>query len=320
MPAEALFREEAAQPRVEKVGLSHLSLELGHLYMEDYAAGYEHLRRTFERVKPWSDAARAACGQALAGGTARVSTCYLVDDYFTPFSSPLELVPQLRAAARESGLEIDYLVRESGCAQANGVSLAGLVESRLVSDPVPGTNGTRPPTAQSGWATNGQRSPHGAAGQAMEGPGPWRPPVENAANRHSIFMDVQLWDDDDGGRRTWSCPFLAAVWQLLRLGLLRHEGRAVAVPTLIEAEYPEGWTELPAVVQLRRGAAPFCAYRTFSVLGARFLPVEHAVLTILSQVGVEAGVAGEVLARAANEHLDLPPDIVQRIDYAFVRD
>ena len=53
---EAVFRETAAEPRTQAVPLSHLSLELGHLYMEDFEAGPEHLRRHFERVRPWAEA------------------------------------------------------------------------------------------------------------------------------------------------------------------------------------------------------------------------------------------------------------------------
>src|SRR3546814_19804948 len=35
----AVFQETSAQPRTEAVPFSHLSLELGHLYMEDFAEG-----------------------------------------------------------------------------------------------------------------------------------------------------------------------------------------------------------------------------------------------------------------------------------------
>src|SRR5690606_34192407 len=114
----------------------------------------------------------------------------------------------------------------------------------------------------------------------------WQPPLENAADRHSIFLDVQLWDEANG-RRTWSCPFLAAVWQLLRLGMLRNMGERVAVPRTHDDGYPEDWDRLAPVVKLNPNAAPFSAYRTLSILSPRFLGIEHAVRTILSQVAVE---------------------------------
>ncbi|MDQ4037206.1 MAG: SCO2522 family protein, partial [Actinomycetota bacterium] len=239
-PADVHFQESAAERRVASVPLSHLSIELGHLYMEDFVAGPQHLQQYFQQVAPWVIAARQACADNLQSQRAqqnqdgeqgrrartRISTCFLVDDYFTRFSSPGELVPGLVSAAREAGLEIDYLARESGCAHADGMELARLVESRLVTDPPPDTNGSRPLAAEVGWLCNGQRSPATDAAEAMGVIQAWAPPVQNAARRHSIFLDVELWDESNG-RRVWSCAFLAAVWQLLRLGMLRHDGEGV---------------------------------------------------------------------------------------------
>ncbi|MGR6999041.1 hypothetical protein ACU686_14340 [Yinghuangia aomiensis] len=50
----------------------------------------------------------------------------------------------------------------------------------------------------------------------MAEPPSWAAPWEVGARRHSIFADVQLWDVK-AGMRTWSCPFLASVWQLAHL-------------------------------------------------------------------------------------------------------
>lgn len=327
--ADAVFREASAERRVVSVPLSHLSLELGHLYREDYTAGPQYLREHFQQVAPWANAARQACvdnlqsqqsihGQEGRRTRARISTCFLVDDYFTSFSSPAELVPELTSSAREAGLKIDYLARESGCADADGVALARLVEDRLVADPPPDTNGSRPPPAEVGWLCNGQRSPASGATEAMDALPQWMPPVQNAARRHSIFLDVELWDRDEStGRRTWSCPFLAAVWQLLRLGMIRHDGEGVAPARQWEGVFPNDWSELPAVTQLNPAAAPFSAYRTLSILSTRFLPIEHAVRTILSQIAVDRDVLGQVMTRSRGEGIELPLELVDRIDYVF---
>jgi hypothetical protein len=326
--ADAVFREASAERRVASVPLAHLSIELGHLYMEDFAAGPQHLRQCFQQAAPWANAARQACTDSIQrqrtqqGGRegrrarARISTCFLVDDYFTPFSSPAELVPELMSAAHEAGLEIDYLARESGCADADGVMLARLVEDRLVADPPPDTNGSRPPAAEVGWLCNGQRSPASGAAEAMDAIPRWTPPIQNAARRHSIFLDVELWDESNG-RKTWSCPFLAAVWQLLRLGMLRHDGEGVATAQRWEGEFPNNWDELPVVTQLNPTAAPFSAYRTLSVLSTRFLAIEHAVRTILSQTSIDRDVLGQVMTRSRREGIDLPLELVDRIDYVF---
>ncbi|GAA3269191.1 SCO2522 family protein [Dactylosporangium vinaceum] len=317
--AEMRFRETVAERGVASVPLSHVSIELGHFYAEDFKEFRNDpalLRRHFERVAPRVQAARLDAQRRSGSKRLRVSTCFLIDDYFTPFGSPSEVIPLLIKEASHSGLTIDYLARESGCAVADGVPVADLVMARIVDDPPPGTNGSRPPASLSGWLCNGQRSPSFGLTAMDSEPDEWQPPTENAASRHAIFVDVQLWSSGNG-KRLWSCPFLAAVWQLLRLGLLRDQGLNVAQPRLWTGDLPTDWSQLPAVTQLNEDADPFAAYRTESVLGSGFLSVELAVRTILSQVSVEKAVQELVAGRARKEGLDLPDDVVDRIGYAF---
>ena len=54
-----------------------------------------------------------------------------------------------------------------------------------------------------------------------------------------------------------------------------------------------------------------------SILSPRFLAVEVAVRTILAQVWTEPDVAAQLAARAGAEGVDLPDDIVDRIQYVF---
>ncbi len=315
---DAVFRETTAEPRTQSVPLSHLSLELGHLYMEDFEAGPERLRAHFAEVRPWAEAARASATARAGGKRARISTCFLVDDYFTRFSTPAEVVPTLLEEAERAGLSIDYLARESGCAVSGKVPVAEAVTGRIVESPPPGAHGLRPPTAQSGWLANGERSPAARAPQAMKRAVAWQPPRETAARRHSVFVDVELWSDDADGHRTWSCPFLAAVWQLARLGLLRNEGEAVLAPQPHPATgFPDDWDELPALIRLNNRADPFSAYRTCSVLPTRFLPVEHAVRVILDQIEVDPGALAQVAERSAREHAPLPDPVADRVSYVY---
>lgn len=145
----------------------------------------------------------------------------------------------------------------------------------------------------------------------------WQPPRESARRRHSIFVDVELWDERDG-QRTWSCPMLAAVWQLMRLGLLRDQGRAVVTPQdWTDPWFPDNWDELPPVLRLNPRATAFTAYTTLSVLSPRFLPVELAVRTILSQFACDEMVFAVVTDRAARDAMPLPPELVNRIRYVF---
>jgi hypothetical protein len=324
MSAVVDFSEAAADHKVRSLPLAHLSLEVGHLYFEDFAAGAEGLRRYFQQVAPWVEAARGTYSNAspvtVGRSTPRISTCFLLDDYFGPTSSPREVLPMLLRAATEGGVRIDYLARESACAAADGVPLASLVAERIVADPPPGTTGSRPPASEIGWLCNGQRSPSGAA-EAMRPTESWAPPAQNATARHSVFVDVELWSGHDSTDRVWSCAYLATVWQLLRLGALRYRGEPVAVPRpWTEPEYPDDWSLLPPVIQLSRKAAPFCAYRTLSVLPRRFHLTEQAVRTILEQVAVDRAVIAQVVERAAAEGLSVPAEVADRVDHIFTGD
>jgi hypothetical protein len=310
-----VFREMSAEPRTQAVPLAHVSLELGHLYMEDFEGGAERVRAHFAQVRPWADALRASA--ALDGRRPRISTCFLIDDYFTRFSSPAELVPMVLAEADRAGLTIDYLARESGCAVADGIALAEDVEARLVDSPPPGSDGSRPPARETGWLANGARTPGAETLEAMAHAPSWQPSVETAARRHSVFVDVELRDERDG-RRTWSCPLLAAVWQLARLGLLRHGGDPVFQPrNWTGGDFPRLWDDLPPLIRLNRSAQPFSAYRTCSVLPSRFLPVEHAVRVILDQVDADPEALRQAAKRAADERVPVPDEIPDRISYAF---
>ncbi|WP_198652868.1 SCO2522 family protein [Actinocorallia populi] len=301
------------RPRVERVPRSHLSLELGHLYMEDLLSGPDALRRHFARIRPWAEFVLGRYANR------RVSTCFLVDEYFSRIRKPVELIPELLEAAEREGITLDYVARESACADAGQVSPAALVLERVVPDPPPGTDGTRPPVKETGWLTNsegmaGTREPR----EAMAGSRGWSPPRQNDARLHSICVDVQLWDEPDGERR-WSCAFLAAVWQLLRLGVLRDEGKAIVTPQRWPREkaYPDEWHDLPPVVQLSERAHPFAAFRTMTVLETRFSDVEAAVRLILGQVAVDPVVIGQIREQAGREGIDVPDELVRRVEHVF---
>jgi hypothetical protein len=309
--------ESSADFKVESVPLAHVSVEIGHLYMEDLSAGPAAVRRTFAAAAPWVRTAQTPQAVGCEKKSVRVSTCFLIDDYFSRFSTPASVIPMVLAAAEQEGVTIDYLARESACAGANGMNPAELTLGSLVTEPVPGTTGGRPPLTETGWLTNGQRSPSTSRGEAMAKRAPWQPPLESARRRHSIFVDVELWDDHDG-RRTWSCPMLAAVWQLIRLGLLRDQGRPVVTPQdWADRGFPNDWDDLPAVIRLNPKAVAFAAYTTLSLLSPRFLPVELAVRTILSQFSCDGTILAEATDRAARDAMKLPDELVDRIRYVF---
>jgi hypothetical protein len=334
------YQEATESVRVEGVRLSHLSIEAGHLYVADFADGDRLLREQFRRVVPWMEAAQRRMRQRM-GAQARISTCFLVDDY-TPsgleagsLPSPDEVISILTGTAEDLGFRIDYLAREAGCASASNAPyatpreqsrLADIVTALVVEEPEAlRANGSRPPISETGWLSNGMRSPGPSI--AMESPD-WHPPEEYGKWRHSVFIDAELWRKEEldatpagGHTRGYSCALLSAVWHLLRLGLLRDEGRAVALPFRFTdgQEYPELWHHLPSILQLTADAAPFAAYETLSVLPRRHWSTELAAEMTIDHLQLNETVVAQVAERAAHEDtpMILPDRAADRMSHHF---
>jgi hypothetical protein len=81
--------------------------------------------------------------------------------------------------------------------------------------------------------------------------------------------------------------------------------------------FPDSWADLPAVIRLEPKAAAFAAYTTLSVLSPRFLPVELAVRTVLSQFACDPVILAEANDRAGRDAMRLPDEVVDRIRYVF---
>jgi len=305
------FEEQRDEPRTQSVPYSHLSLDLGRLHPADAELREKHLDEHFERIAPWVAAARAGLVDRHPTIRPRVTTCLLIDDYFGPLDEPGPLIALMRRVAERHGLHLDYLARESGCVVADGVDLAAMLHARLVVEPTPGTTGARPPLQESGWLSNGRRSP-GEPILAMS-PDRWVPPEQSARHRHSIFVDVELTDG-----KQWSGAFLTAVWQLLRLGMLRFEGRSVVNPVPLPGSIPPRWSDLPPILQLDPKASPFCAHRTLSLRESRFLEVEVAARVILEQVPGDPEVVRQLADRSRAERIALSADPLDRMDYVFL--
>jgi hypothetical protein len=328
------YRETTEQVKTEWVPLSHLSIEVGHFLMNELGEGRAPIVRQFRRVAPMVRAFTEVAG-AEFGPSARVSTCFLVDDYFRQHTDPREVIPLLLDCAAECGVTIDYLAREAGCwevpAFADGVTagepirLAEMVAARIVAEPLPKeSTGRRPPTAESGWLCNGRRSSDDEPALAMRTT-PYRPAEEFGRHEHSVFLDVQMWStpgETADGLTRWSCPFLASVWQLLRLGMLRHDGAVVVrpYPWSDQQSWPERWWEMPSVVQLNPDAHPFAAYRALSILPHRYLGIEHAVRVILDHLELDQEVIDQTVARGERESIrvSVPRVVSQRLAHVIM--
>ena len=149
------------------------------------------------------------------------------------------------AAAAAHGLTIDYVARESGCAAADGVEVAELVLEPLVAEPHAGHHrqpARRP--SETGWLCNGERSPGSGRrpGDDRRSRGSRR--GRTRANRHSIFVDVELWIREGrparGRARSWP---RSGSWPGWACSGTAASGGHAAVPA--SASCPT-WDELPA--------------------------------------------------------------------------
>ncbi|MRH86383.1 hypothetical protein GFY24_02680 [Nocardia sp. SYP-A9097] len=329
------YSEASADIRLEGQELSHLSIEAGHFFMEDFGSNDDRIKVQLRQVVP-QIAAYTAAAQAEFGPAARVSTCFLIDDYFRHDTDPTVILDELLTAAAECGVRIDYLAREAGCAQvpvfvngeptARPIELASMMAARVVPEPEQNATGRRPSTMESGWLSNGTRSSEFAVAQAMR-VAQYCPPEEFGARNHSIFLDVQLWrrwtERGDGGqveRTQWSCPFLTSIWQLLRLGMIRDRGAVVAQPAEWTGTWPNDWKKMPAVVKLNSEAEPFAAYRAVSILPHTYLSIEHAVRLILDHLQIDEAVYQQVLDRGRVEEfpISVPRAATHRLSHVFV--
>ncbi|MEU7139678.1 SCO2522 family protein [Nocardia sp. NPDC046473] len=330
MNGATMYSEADEQVQVAGVKFAHLSIETGHFYMKSLLDGEDKIRAHFERVTRLVEL-HTKEAELEYGPSARVSTCFLIDDYFGSNTNPTEVLDKVLGIAEKCGLRIDYLAREAGCWETpqyvdkrltgQQIPLAEMVASWVVAEPLKQTTGRRPPDVESGWLCNGRRSSEHDSEQAMQVV-EYRRPEEFASREHTIFLDIELWNtrtNKDGEEHTrWSCPFLASIWQLLRLGMLRYEGKAVVVPQPRPEHWPASWWEMPSVIALNPHAAPFQAYRALSILPREYVKIEHAVQTILDHIVIDPEVLQKAVERADGEGITIPREVTGRLSHMFV--
>ena len=149
--AEVDYEESHPVPPVPSVPLSHVSLELGHLYMEDLEDD-DYLAKYFANVAPWVETV-TTMGR-WGDKRPRISTCFLIDDYFSQLGSPEEIERCLRSAARSGGTSAEPQSR-------GGVEFAR--DGRRTAEPnqqrEKGRPGAEPDPAQRPCQTEHQRAP-----------------------------------------------------------------------------------------------------------------------------------------------------------------
>ncbi len=300
MTAEWVDMTVPQDPEPRRLPLAEVSLELGcHFYPDEWACmdekGYiprEHMER-----------GRAEYSRLCEKlGAEVVSTCIFLDGYngkLQKIISPSRAVELLQKCASEAGVPLHYVGSEGACAG----DVAEAVLNRIISPPPLGSSGTHEPTSQRGWISNGLLGPDCS--------------YENEAYDeycsdipHSISLAVQMFKDvpprkKQPGWRWWACPYLAAVWQLGRLGLLPEDQISPIEQTIDEQTR---WDDLPFVSRLDSEAPPFTAQSTLTILPKRYIQVVHAESLILDNIVLPSSVVGD---------RNLPPELSQLAEYVL---
>jgi len=259
---------------------AQLSIEVGHVYLgelEDPTLVAAAASAAAFWIKPVLDKI----------GRDNASICLMIDDYFPARGAvdPNEAAPLFISAFEEAGLALDYVAHEADFAE-----FAEDVRTRIQPQPRLGELSFGEPGGfrndlkdangrwlRSGWISNGDpiRAERGARDgfslfdrASTESDAQGRP-----EHRTSMALEVQIYDSPKGDQVMWSCPFLAACWQLVRLGALRDENNEPRFPARVR--------------QLRDNAPSFHARRTLTLLPPSMLRVEHAVRVILSQLDLD---------------------------------
>lgn len=276
-----------------------LSIELPHVYLFDFIKNPNIVETSVQGVLPIYTVLK----NRFSSDEHSVSTCVMIDDYFLragQADTVDELINAYLDVCERYSIQLNYIVREGSCSSTVEKLLHLISEA-----PRPGAGsrgGIRDQLAPDrNWLSNGdalrityQSEVAGKLGSRwME----LDTKPTRANYNHSVFLDVQL-KGDVKGVDMYSCPVLAAWWQLIRLGLDQHDGMSLVPPDTIVVN----------------DDVSFFSKRAFSFLDSRFIEVEHAVNCILSNLSLPKYLTNHLQATSINKkHSD--EYILDRIAY-----
>lgn len=257
---------------------SFLSIELPHFYISQFSEKPDIIEKGLAASKIFLDPIVAI----LEKKKKNYSTVCLVDDYFVRKGQENEIekfIQSYRNACEKLSIRLDYIVFEGQCSKSvkNFPPILPEPNQGAGSRGGPYTNQL---SDNKDWLSNGDvfRDKYIDVNQGF-GANFLSNELSDIKphKEHALFLDVQLSKPGESKnlaylneeKLVYSCPFLAAWWQLIRLGMHSDEDGNFLIPE-------NSWQ--------RDGAHPMTAERTLTFVAPDFLPVEHAVNCILNNV------------------------------------
>lgn len=292
---------------------SELSVEVGHFYISDLHKESERGGNVERLIHQSMDAGMVAVTPIVKRYLDRkkpVSMTVLIDDYFLPEDSKLDrndvaviLREYNSRADLDPDLHLDHIVFESALAESVEMMLRNLMRPPRLGDGSSEGEGQH----KEAWLSNGQTGRHQPSGahssaldMALESKRSQKTYSSGSKHPHSLSIDVEMYQERRSSMPKWACPTLAAWWQLIRLGMLRDDEDA--------PYYPEG------TIVLNQHRSLF-AKRTLTALSPKFLEIEAAVRTILSQVSIPSMWLKEL---RIGEDLPKQDEHLRRMSHIFV--
>lgn len=240
----------------ESLPTADLSIEVWHAYAREFHNPGQ-LEAMFKSAKYLVSVCTNVAKQKDPAAT--VSTVFLFDDANIRSSTkPYKYLEKIQDASQAAGIEIDYVAREKSFAKWGNAVIDTLQEKQIKD------------------SFKVRRSPMGVADLRPHGYGP---SCKHTGSDHAecgLEISVPLYMDSINKKgyaaREWSCPLLASLWQLERLGRLSEPMTPVDVSEQLPIQ--KRWHELPEVMQLNPDAAPFHAKEIMSILPNSFMNVE----------------------------------------------
>ncbi len=273
---------------------AELSVEAGHFYKKDLVP--DLLSQYYGHIALSSCLARPISTVGEDSATNR-SVAVMLDDYHQiPGKNlpPSQVIGMVVDAAKENGVRIDYIAREAAC-----VPLAPALEDLLRESPLFKVEKGKRGDDISHWLVADHPNLRPSTAMDASPSQTLLPRTMGERIASSVRVDVELWSQPgpQNNKKSWACPLLAAVWQLVRSGRLELLGGSAVMddptgfnhPMLVErGDLPDWeWRDMPALIQLHEDATPFPAKHIASILPVDFLGVESAVDIIIRNAGVD---------------------------------